>query len=815
MFGLWSDLRYAARRLTSSPRFTLAAILTLSLGVGLNTGAFSVLNGAVLRDLPVPGGEALISAHQVVGGIPGRNERGRANPRFTTAEFETYRDRSRTLASLMGYSLPWPATLGGTEPREIDGRYVTCNYFDVLRQPPAVGRALTAEDCGRGAAPVVVLSHAFWLQRYAADPSVVGRSITMNGQTFTVVGIAAADAHEPGLQRLDYYVPITAQPFLRPDRRWLVSEESGWLELVGRRRGGVGLEEAQAELSAIAAEIDRANPGRTTALFVERAKPMSFGRLADTLPSSTIVVAVFVLVLSIACANVANLFLARALTRAPEIAVRRALGASSTRIVRQLLTESLLVAAIGGIVGSMLAVVSFDGLLRLLLSSSSMVPPVMALDLRVLSFALMLSVGTGIACGLVPALHASRPNLYAAGKVGASGSSGARDGWLRNMLIGAQVAACTVLLIGAGLLLRGLYATHTVDPGFPHRSVGYVPFELRGFGYDVDQIVEFQRRLADEVSALRGVAAVGFAADAPLEGSNMSSDLRVPGSDDASWQFAERNMVTPGYFAAAGIPIVLGRSFTEADEREVAATVIVTESTARNFWPGQNPIGKTLAQRVGADREAHLEVVGVARDAHVSVIGQTPPRYVYEPIPPQFRHQLKLVVRSDTDVTSIMAAIRAVVQRLDRRLPIDVVPVAANIEAWQRRASLVSALSIVSGALALGLAAVGVYGLVAFVVAERSHEIGLRIALGARGARVLSLILDQTMRPVAAGALAGVLAAMTSSTALSTVLFGISPLDPLGIGGAVVVLLAMAALASLPAVRRAMRVDPITAIRRE
>jgi predicted permease len=816
VFGLYSDIRYAVRRLCGSPGFTLAAILTIALGVGLNTGTFSILNGLVLRDLPVPQAAALVVAYQSTDGIPGRNEKGAQNPRFTTAEFETYRDRSETLVGVMGYSLLLPVALGGAAPREITGRYVTCGYFDVLRQPPAVGRALTAEDCGRGAAPVVVLSHAFWSANYGADPSIVGRSIALNDQSFTVVGVAAADAFEPGLQRLDYYVPITAQPYLRPDRQWLVSNESGWLELMGRRRDGSSLEQVRAELGVIAAAIDRADPGRSTTVFVERATPTSFRKLgADSLSAGALVVLAFTLVLLIACANVANLFLVRALAYAPAIAVRRALGASRGRIVRQLLTESLLIAATGGIAGSLLAVVSFEGLFSVLTRSSSLAPPVLELDLSVLSFALALSLGTGIACGLAPALRLSRADLHAAARQGAPGTgSGRRDGWLRNTLIGVQVATCAVLLIGAGLLLRGLYATHTVDPGFPYRSVAYSSFELRGLGYGPEEIVAFQRRLADEVSAVPGVAAVGFAADAPLGGRNMWARVGRVGEEAAAWR-SELNMVTPEYFSAAGIPVVWGRTFTAAEQTATSTVVIVTESTARNLWPGQDPVGQVLVRRVGADVEARWEVVGVAQDAQVTVIGETEPYYVYEPIPPQFQHQLKLVVRSETDVASIAPRIRDVVETLEPRLAFDVTPLASNIEAWQQRAAFVTALSMVVGVLALGLAAVGIYGVVAFVVARRAHELGVRMALGAGAGHLLRLILGQTMRPVAAGALAGVVVAVATSTLLSSVLFGISPLDPVGIGGAVVFLLGVAVLASLPAARRAMRLDPVGALRSE
>jgi predicted permease len=679
-----------------------------------------------------------------------------------------------------------------------------------------VGRMLTAQDCESGAAPVVVLSHAFWLASYGGDASIVGSGITMNDQSFTVVGVAARDAHEPGLQRLDYYVPITAQLRLRPDRQWLISNELGWLELMGRRKEGSTLERLRAEFTAIAAEIDAGTPGRSTAVFVERATATSIRKLGqDSVSAGALVFLSFGLVLLIACANVANLFLARALTYTPAIAVRRALGASRARIVRQLLIESLLIAAAGGIVGSIAAVVSFKSLLSVLAASSSLALPEIELDFVVLLFALALSLGAGIGCGLWPALRASQPDLHAAAKRATLGIGGGREGRIRSALIAAQVAACAVLLIGAALLLRGLYATHTVDPGFPYHSVAYSSFELRGLGYERSDIATFQRRLVDDISAIPSVAAVGFAADPPLGGSNMSMRLRLPGEDVAAGRVARRNMVTPGYFAAAGIPVVRGRTFTEAEQTGTSAVLIVTESTARNLWPDREAIGQTLVSRAGADEEARWEVVGVARDAQIAVIGQTEPYYVYEPIPPQFQHQLKLIVRSKTDAAAVLPQVRSAVQSLEPRLAFEVTSVESNIEAWQRRAALVTSLALVVGLLALGLAAVGIYGVVAYVVARRAHEIGLRMALGAESARIMRQILMQAMRPVAAGALVGIVTAVATSKLLSAVLFGISPLDLVSIGSAVAFLLGVAMLASLPPARRALRASPMATMRHE
>lgn len=814
MLGAWNDIRYAARRLSRSFGFTLAAVLTIALGVGLNTATFSVLNGALLRHLPVPAGEELVILYQTVNSGPGGSEKGAPNPRFTTAELEAFRDRSRTLTGLMGYSLPWPAVLGGAAPRQINGRYVTCGYFDVLRQPPAVGRALTADDCRSGAEPVVMLSHAFWSAHYAADPTVVGRSITMNDQALTVVGIAAADAYQPGLQRLDYFVPITAQPYLRPDREWLTSETTGWLELLGRRGEGSSREQVAAELTVIA-DAFLASSGRSATVLAELATPTAARKLgANALSSAALVVAVFALVLLVACANVANLFLARAAARMPEIAVRRALGASRGRVVRQLLTEAVLVAGIGGVGGSIVGVAAFDGLSRVLLASSAIALPQIALDVRVLGLALALSLAAGVAAGLAPALGITRAGHAAMRQGAVISSARARGrGRLRSSLIAVQVAACTVLLIGAGLLLRGLYATHHADPGLEHRRATYVELELRAFGYDAAGIAEFQRRLKEQVGALPGVAAVGFVADPPLGGSNMTVRMRAA-VDGATWHAAERNYVTADFFAAAGIPLVRGRTFTAAEETAASGAVIVTETTARNLWPGQDPLGQILARGAG-DGESRAEVVGIARDAHVAVIGETPPYYVYEPAPPQFRHQLSLFVRSETDVDSMAPGIRAAVLALDPRLAVDVVPIAANIEVWQRRAALVTSLAAAIAALALALAAVGIYGVVAFVVAQRTHEIGLRMALGARGGRVLALILGRTLRPVVGGMLAGLLVAAFASAVLASVLYGVSPLDPAAIGGALAFLLAVAVLASVLPARRALDVEPMATMRYE
>jgi len=337
------DLRHAVRRLGASPGFTLTTLVTIAIGVGLNTGVFSVVNGIFFSSLPVPGGDELVDMYETVEGVAGRTEKSRVNPWFTTSEYETLRERTATLTGLLGYSIAWPVVLGEGASRAAIGRYITCNYFDVLRQPPAVGRTLTASDCAAGADPVVVLSHEEWSRQFAADPAIVGTTITLNGRPVTVAGVASADAYQPELEKLDFYAPISAQPYLRPDREWLVSEESGWLTLVGRRAARGTIEAVRAELNVIAAQIDRQQPGRATSIHVERAKVMT-NRPGESAGLDIVVALLpFGLVLLVACANVANLFFARTSTRAPEIALRLSLGAGRSRVARELLTEMLIV----------------------------------------------------------------------------------------------------------------------------------------------------------------------------------------------------------------------------------------------------------------------------------------------------------------------------------------------------------------------------------------------------------------------------------------------------------------------------------------
>lgn len=812
------DLRHALRSLGRTPAFSAAAIVTIALGVGLNTGIFSVINGVLFRDLPVPNAGELVSVYQTIEDVPGLQGASVTLPAtFTTAEYETIRDDSSTLAGLLAHSDPVGALIGGDVQQQVPGLLVTCNYFGVLEQPPALGRALGENDCRPGADPVVVLGHELWTTRFEADPSVVGRTVELGQGFFTVVGVGREGTYS-GRFRAAFFAPLSTESLLSGESRY-TDDESGWLTLIGRQSDGAGIDQVRAELAVIASRFEREAPGRPV-LTVERAKP-------DVLPpfvrgpaigGAAVIMTAFGLILLIACANVANLLLARGTARAREFAVRLSLGASRARVIRQLLIESAVLAAAGGLLGSLLAIWSFQTLLALAIPT--IVPvglPALAIDaspdFRVLAVTLVLTLGTGFVFGLAPALRAARTDLHSVIKQDSAGSMGRRGGGrLQGTLLGAQVALSMVLIIGAGLLLRGLYSAQTIDPGFDADGVTVLSYDyVDDTGHDDDP--EFWRRLRDEIVALPGVEAAAYAAREPLGDDFGYTPIRLPGEGDAELRSAVPNFVSADYFSVVGLPLVRGRTFADADFASGAAAAIVSESTARNLWGDADPIGRTLVRRVGfgPDQVAELRIVGVVGDGQVSSLGRIDPYYLYLPR----RASEKLLIRSRLDLATTAAAIRGVVRRLDPALPAPMNPLEANLERWQGISGIVTLLAGALGGLALALAAVGIYGVVSYFVGRRFREIGVRIALGARAASIYRLILASTMRPVVIGTVLGIAGAVATTGILSSVLFGVSPLDPLGVGGAALFVAGVALVAGTWAARRAARVDPAVTLRHD
>ena len=809
---IWSDLRYAVRTLKRNSGFAAAAILTIALGIGVNAGIFTTVNGLLYRDLPAADAHELVTIDQTIEGVPGRPGG------FTTKEYRALAERTTTLTGVFGSSDPTRTTLGGESPQQIAGTIVTCEYFDVIGQPPATGRALRAEDCATGADPVVVLAHDLWSTAFESDPTIVGRVIELNRQLFTVVGVAREGTYGAlGFYRTQYFAPISVQPLLLPNENTYGNDNRGWLAITGRRAASI--DQVRAELRVFAAQLDAEQPGRTTMMRVERATPIP-GFFRDVLKVvAAVVMTPFAFVLLIACANVANLLLARATARNREIGIRLSLGASRARVIRQLLTESVLISVAGGVLGTVLALWAFQAIAAVVIPTLTPVglPPFFidaSPDFRVIAIMVAVMLGAGVLFGLAPAFQASKPDLNAVIKQDAHGTSGRRGGRLQGVLVGAQVAMTMVLMVGVGLLLRGLLATQAIDPGFEIGNVAFASYDLQG-SYEPEEAVVFQRRLLEEVQELPGVEAAAQTITEPLNPDTENSAIRLPTQDRSQFRIVDLNAVTPDYFDVLGIPIVRGRAFAEADMSDASVAAIVTEATAANLWPGQDAVGQTLLFATGPDSDVALEIVGVARDAQIAVAGQIEPYYLYLPAAPRIALDRKLLVRSRGDFASTATAIRAAAKRIDPGLAVQVSPLEANLDYWRNLSGTLTGLGVSLGLLALTLGAVGIYGVVAYFVGRRTREIAIRVALGARPGDVLAMILRRTMRPVVIGAVVGLGGAVMVSRVLSSVLFGVSPFDPLGIGVAAVFVLGVAFVAGFLPGRSATRRQPLAALHYE
>jgi len=811
----WQDLRFAVRVLRNNPGFTAAAVLAIALGVGINVGIFSVLNGAALRLLPIPRAEQVVSIDQILHGQFKRNAHN-GSSMFSYSEYLDYRDHNHVFSGLLAYEPFVEATLGGGKMKELTGALATCNYFDVLGEHPAEGRGFVESDCAApGGNAVVVISDDLWRGTFASHPSLVGKRIILNRTAYTVVGIAP-----PGFRGTEpipssFWAPITMQKVLDPWSDRMADENLSWLAVLGRLQPGVMMEQVRADLNVIAGRIDLLHPGRSTSLAVRTATFFSRQEEREILtPVVSVIFAAFGLVLLVACANVANLLLARASVRQKEIALRLSIGASRWRLVQQLLTESLLLSLIGGTLGSLLAFWSFEAITRLIIShlphEVSTLTLNVAPDFRVLGYGLGLTFLTGIGFGLIPALQSSRQDLNTSLKEdGAHSGPGKRSGrFLRNALVGTQVAVCMILLLAAGLLLRGLYHAQTVDPGFEMKGVATMFLNLGQQGYDDTRGTAFMGRLRQRISELPGVIEVAQAECAPLSHDFSADAFTVPGRVEKIG--IEYNHVSPEYFSVVGVPIVRGRGFLPGETHD-SPGVVVTESTARRLWPDEDALAKTLRESDGRE----YSVIGVARDAQVAHLGDVHTTYLYFPAGPQDNLRVYTLVRYAGDFPATAKGIRSVVQSLDADMPVDVTKLEDYLEVWRQPSRIVAALSGALGALALLLASIGVYGVVSYSVSRRVHEIGVRMALGADRTEVMKLVLEQAIGPVLIGGVVGVAACAAVSHVLSSMLFGLSAHDPIAFISVPLLLLIVAMVASYIPARRAMSVDPIVALRYE
>ena len=810
-----SDLRYALRRLLAAPGFTAVAVLSLALGIGANTTIFSVVNALLLRPIAAPEPERLVTVHAT-------DRDGRGFHSFSHPDYVDYRAGTRALAGLAaaGFAI---TTMGRGDAAEVSaGMLVSGNYFDVLGVRPALGRAFLAEeDRAPGAHPVVVLGHALWERRFAADPAAVGREVTINARPFTIVGVMPATfgGHVIG-PRVDFWAPVAMQPQLRPGGSVVADRGSAWLELIGRLAPGATPAAAAAELDAVGRRLDADFPrgdDRVRRVAVLPAKPLFAQQRGAVAGFTAMLMGVVGLVLLAACANLASLLLARAVARQREIAVRVALGATRFRLVRQLLTESVVLALAGGAVGVLLASWMTDALVAF----KPPIPVAIALDLsadgRVLAFTLLLSLATGVLFGLAPALGSTRPDVVAGIKDGGDATAPLGRRRLRATILGAQIAVSIVLLVGAGLFVRSLAHARRLDPGFATGRMLLATVDPALVGYAAPQRRALVRALGERVRAHPRLERASAAPGVPLGLDANATRIWVEGGADVRGRgtlSAGYNSVLPGYFATMGIALLAGRDLTAADDSGAAPVAIVSEAFARRVWPDGRAVGRRLRDDPGGPWR---EVVGVVRDVKYGRLTEDPAPYLYLPYAQGGGGDATLHVRTrGADPLALLPAVRRELQALDRNIPlVGVKSMEQHMRISLFPARVAGAVLGAFGALAVVLAAVGVYGVVAFAVGRRTREIGIRMALGAPAAAVARLVVRQELRPVAVGATVGLVAAAALARLVGAFLYGVAPGDPLTFAGVAALLALVAALSSWLPARRAAHVDPAAALRAE
>jgi len=814
MQTLWQDLCYGARMLLKQPGFTLIAVLTLALGIGANTAIFSVVDKVMVRMLPVPEPERLV---RVVGG-------GEHGVIFSQPLYADYRDHNDVLMGLAAYC-ETPLNLSdGAQAERASGLIVSGNYFTALGVTPALGRTfLPEEDRTWGTHPVAVVSYGLWQRRFGADPKLVGRTIKINGSDFTVVGVAPPEF--TGVVRgaaPDVYVPLMMSREAAPKWAGVAERSMSWLSLIGRLKPGVTRAQAEAALSALAAQRAKVYPKNTyPAVVLKDGSKGETEGLSDLSTPLALLMSAVGLVLLIACANVANLLLARAAGRRKEIAVRLAVGASRWRLVRQLLTESLLLSALGGALGLLLAVWLADWLTTFSPPDSNLAEArlLTQLDWRVLGFAALLSLLTGVFFGLAPAIQSSKPDLIPALK-DEMASAGSDRRWLtlRNLLVATQVALSCIVLVGAGLCVRSLRNLVAIDAGFEPSKVVVMSVDLALNGYTEERGRQFYSELLERTKALPGVEAASLARIVPLGGNGMRIGLEIEGytpptGESITFDF---NLVGPDYFKTMKLPIVRGRAFTPQDDAKVKRVVIINETVARTYWPGQDPIGKRLFLGSVFDPQSveRPEVIGVAKDSKYRSLIEAVKPGMFLPVLQHYRPDLALHVRTAGDAGATIAAVRKLAQSLDANLPVYGV---RTLEEQKRQSLYAPRLAATLlggfGLLALALAAIGLYGVMSYSVAQRTRELGIRMALGAQSGDVLKLVARQGLALSGVGLSLGLGSALALTRLMQTALYGVSPTDPLTFGF-IAALLATVALAAcwIPA-RRATKVDPMIALR--
>jgi putative ABC transport system permease protein len=818
------DLRHAFRGLARRPGFTAIAVITLSLGIGATTAIFSVVYAVLLRPLEFEQSDRLI---KLVGFDEAEGVAGNLSP----ADFADFERGNTTMASMGANGFVGLATISGGrgEAERAGAVQVTSGFFSTLRVQPALGRLITADDDRPGAARVVVLSHGFWQRRFGGDPSIVGQSISFNAAPATVIGILPEHFRHLEInpeRPADLFSPFrfdAAQP----------NRGAHFIRAIGRLKDGVTVDQARAEIETIAARLEQQYPADNADQGVSL-NPLLDSMVSESRPVLLLLSAAVIVVLLVACANVANLLLARGTGRLREFALRAAIGADRGRLVRQMLTESAALSTLGAAGGMLLAYWATRALTGLAASGIPRADQI-GLNVTVLAFAVAAAMLTSVVFGLLPALHLSKHDFNDALKEGGRSQGAALGRGARELLIVAEVAMSIVLLIGAGLLIRSLWQLQQVHPGFSIDKVLAMEVSLPTARYQEGEQMPFYQRLEERIAAKPGVAAVGAVNILPLTSNYDSRGVQVeehPRPEGQGYAPQARS-ATPGYFAAMGIPLLAGRNFDAHDNESGQLAVIVSETMARKYWPtsteatGKPGLGHVIGKRItfnsGIAREQQQVVGGPGSRVVVGVVGnvkhlgldEEEVAMFYTPHTQQpSYHTMRMVVRADAEPAALTRMVREELSQLDREVPLSQVTTLsraldATVAAPRMRANLLGLFA----ALAMALAAIGVYGVVAYMVGQRTQEIGVRRALGAKAGDVLGMLLREALRPVAIGIVIGIVGAFAMTRVLAAMLFEISTTDVTTYAVACGVLASAALLASIVPARRALRVDPITAVR--
>jgi predicted permease len=813
---IWNDVRYGARRLLKNPRFTLVVVLTLGLGIGANTAIFSVVNFVLLRPLEYAHPDQLVMIWQ-------RNlKKGWSESPTSFANFRDYRDNAKSVDIASFTDTNFNLT-GADQPERVTGLHVSANLFSMLGVNPLSGRWFTPEEEKPGAGRVLILSYGLWQRSFGGNPNLVNQTVQLNGQSYTVVGVmppafqfppsfsAVVGASEETITNADLWVPLTSDDV--PLVRDILN-----LKMIGRLKPGTTAPQAQSEINAIASRLDKDYPD-VNAGIESHVIPLQEQVTGDIRLALFVLLAAVGLVLLIACANVANLLLAKATSRQKEIAIRTALGANRLRTLRQLLTESVLLGLLGGLLGLLFAIIGTKSLIAVV---SADIPRLkdFGFDSKVLLFTLAISLLTSLVFGLVPAIDASKPNLNEALKEGGRSSGGSGRNRLRNSLVIAEVALAVVLVTASGLMFRSFVRLERVNPGFNPENLLTLEIELPEGSYRTDQQQRvLHEQLLQRIRSIPGVQYASTVDNLPFSGNAFNSIFTIEGRPIPAVTERPRafyRVIDPDYFSTMGIPFPRGNQFSDRDSAEVQGVAIINDAVARKYWPGEDPIGKRIKRGRPESKNPWVSIVGIVRAANqLSLREETQPE-IYLPYLQNTSRTFTLVARTASDARMLAGPIGKEVRATDKDLPVSSMKLMEDlISNSVAQPRFYTTLLSIFAALALILAAVGVYGVMSYSVAVRTRDIGLRVALGARPLDIFRYVVGEALLLTLIGLGIGIALAVVSARLMKSLLYGVTSTDPLTLAAASLALLAVALLASYIPARRAIKIDPIVTLRYE